>query len=93
MKNILVTTKHRGVFVGTVDDDNDLTREHLTDLQRCKMVVRWRNSNGLPYFAKHGPTENCQVSKATDALVIRDVTAVFAVTDEAAAKIWADEQA
>mgnify|MGYP000644476292 CR=1 FL=1 len=37
MKNILVTTQHRGVFFAQVDDNSDLTQRTLTNLKNCKM--------------------------------------------------------
>ena len=86
----MVTTKHRGVFLARVTKDNDLTRTTLTELYAARMVIRWRNGKGLSYMATNGPTAECKLSPAADWPVIHDVTAVCAVTDEAAAKIWGD---
>lgn len=86
----MVTTKHRGVFLAQVPADKDLTAETLTDLKNARMVIRWRNGKGLQGMAKSGPTSNCKLSPMSDIPVIHSVTAVFDVTDEAAAKIWAD---
>ena len=91
MKNVMITTEHRGVFLAQVDDDNDLTRKTLTDLYNVRMVIRWRNGQGLSYMALHGPTLDCKLAPAIDWPVIHDVTSVAAVTDEAAAKIWGNE--
>ena len=91
MINVLITTKHRGVFAARATDATDLTAEHITSLKDVKMVVRWRNLNGLPFFAKHGPTDKCKVSDSADAYIVRDVTAVFAISNEAASKIWRDD--
>lgn len=88
MLNILLTTKHRGVFVAQVDEDTDLTKKTLTNLKNGKMVIKWRNREGLQGIANYGPTENCKLSAMSDIPVIHDVTAIFAITDKAAQKIW-----
>lgn len=88
MKNILVTTKHRGVFCAQVPKDKDLTPTSLTDLKNAKMVIRWRSGKGLQGMANSGPTEDCLLSASSDIAVIHDITAVFYISDEAAKKIW-----
>lgn len=90
--NILITTEHRGVFLAQTTEKTDLTQKHIEHLRRVKMVVKWRNGDGLPGMAKYGPTDNCKISSEADAPIIRDVTAVWTVTDEAAAKIWKDNE-
>lgn len=87
MKNVMITTSHRGVFLCQVNGQ-DLTQRTLTNLKNCRMVVRWRNGEGLQGMANYGPTENCQLSPMSDIEVIHDITAIFTVKDEAAKKIW-----
>lgn len=87
MKNILITTQHRGVFLARANDNADLTARSLTDLSDVIMVINWRNEKGVQGIAADGPA-NCKLSAITDAVVIHDVTAVFSVTDQAASKIW-----
>lgn len=84
----MITTKHRGVFLGQVKTNTDLTAKTLTDIANCKMVIKWRNGKGLDYMASHGPTDKCMVSPGHDVEVLHDITAVWKVSDEAAAKIW-----
>jgi hypothetical protein len=88
LRNIMITTQHRGVFLAQVKAGQDLTPKTLTDLKNACMVVRWRNDEGLQGMARTGPTDNCKISPQSDLLVVHDVTAVFDVSDTAAAKIW-----
>ena len=88
MKNLMFTTKHRGVFVGKVADEMDLTPTTLTNIKEARMVIRWRGGNGVQGIAAEGPTENCKLSSISDIDVLHDVTGVFPVSDAAAEKIW-----
>ena len=87
MKKILVTTKHRGVFLAQADDDADISLKTLTGLKNGIMVINWRNGKGVQGIATDGP-DNCKLSAMSDIPVLHDVTAVFSVTDAAAEKIW-----
>jgi len=82
MKPILVTTKHRGVFAGLVPEDHDMNlREFpMTD---AKMAIRWRTKKGLMELAHIGPNKQSLISAPADIPMLFDVTAVFAITDEA----------
>lgn len=88
MKNIMITTEFRGVFCAQVEDSADLTPRTLTGLKNARMVIRWRNGEGLQGMANYGPTPECKLSPISDIPVIHGVTAVFEITDEAAKKIW-----
>ena len=90
MKNVLITTQHRGVFCCKVPKTYDLTPKTLTNLKDCRMVIKWRNGEGLQGMCKYGPTEDCMLSPQSGIEVIHDVTGVFNITDEAASKIWGD---
>jgi len=89
MKNILITTKkeHGGVFLAQAKDDADLTEKSLANLENVIMVINWRNGKGVQGVAADGP-KDCKLSAITNAYVIHDVTAVFAVSDAAAKLIW-----
>lgn len=87
MKNILVTTAHRGVWFAQVEETKDLTTETLTDLKNCKMAIVWGTTKGIQELCQTGPTTRSKISIASDIPVLHKVTAVFAVTDDAA-KIW-----
>jgi hypothetical protein len=87
LKNILVTTSHRGVWFAQVPHDKDLTPTTLTDLKNCRMAIYWGTTKGLQQLCKTGPTESSKISDTADIAVIHQVTAVFSVTDQAAA-VW-----
>ena len=82
MKAILVTTKHRGVFGGLVDDDQDL-RANTMSLKEARMAIRWGTTKGLMQLADSGPTSNSNISAPADIPVLHDITAVFEIKDEA----------
>ena len=82
MKAILVTTKHRGVFGGLVDDDQDL-RANMMSLKEARMAIRWGTTKGLMQLADSGPTSNSNISAPADIPVLHDITAVFEIKDEA----------
>jgi hypothetical protein len=86
MKNIIVTTEHRGVFFAQVDPKADLTAKTLTNLKNCKMAIYWGTTRGLMELAEEGPTNKSRISAPADIPVIHDVTAIFSVTAKAAKK-------
>ena len=87
MKNILITTAHRGVWFAQVDDATDLTQRTLTNLKRTRMAIYWNTKNGLQELCSVGPNEGSKISTESPIEVLHDVTAVFAVSDQAAA-VW-----
>ena len=88
MLNIMVTTSNKGVFCCQVADNEDLSTKVLKNLKNCRMVVKWRNNEGLLGMANYGPTANCLLSPMADLITLHDVTAIFQVTDKAAGLIW-----
>jgi len=87
MKNILITTQHRGVWFAQIDKKADLTQKVLTNLKNCKMAIRWGTTNGLHQLCETGPTRSSKISSPCNIAVLHDITAVFDVTDKAA-KEW-----
>lgn len=87
MKNILITTKHRGVWFAQVEDGEDLTSTTLTNLKNCRMAIYWGTQRGLHQLCETGPTESSRISAPADIEVLHDVTAVFSVTQQAA-EVW-----
>lgn len=87
MKNILITTAHRGVWFAQVDPSTDLSLRTLTGLKKCRMAIYWNTKKGLQELAAIGPNSGSKISVASGIEVIHDVTAIFEVTDEAA-KVW-----
>ena len=82
-KAVMVTTKHRGVFFGYATD----TEGETIKLRSARMCIYWSaNLRGVVGLASHGPDSNCKISPPAT-VQLRDVTAVFDVT-EAAVKLW-----
>ncbi len=78
---VIVTTEHRGVFFGYATD----TSGAVIDLKRARMAISFGTTRGLMELAETGPTSRSKVSARAD-LEVRKITAVFAVTEEAAKK-------
>ena len=85
MKAVIVTTEHRGVFFGYVEDNADLTKTTLS-LKNARMAIRWRTAKGIAELAEIGPNENSLIGAKADIPVIHKVTAVFLVTTQAEEK-------
>ena len=79
---VLVTTAHRGVFFGyATKTDGD-----TIDLKRARLCVYWSSDlKGFMGLASDGPSAGCRIGPAAD-IQLRNITAVVAVTPEAAAK-------
>lgn len=86
MKNILITTKHRGVWFAQVEQDKDITQTTLTNLKNCRMAIRWNTTGGLQELCGVGPNSGSKIGHTSDIEVMHDITAVFSVTDQAAEK-------
>ena len=82
---VLVTTRHRGVFAGEIDDGADL-RETMLPLRNARMAIRFGTTRGLMQLAETGPTDSSKISAPADIPVLHDITAIFAITDAAWAK-------
>ena len=88
MKAIIVTTQHRGVFFGLVQDDQDMNARTMA-LKDARCAIRWGTTNGVAELAATGPGKNSKIGSAVDLDALHDITAVWAVTEAAAAK-WRD---
>ena len=86
MKNVLITTQHRGVFFAQISESADLTAKMLTDLKNCRMAIYWGTTKGVMELATEGPNSNSKIGSPADIDVLHDITAVFNVTDKAAEK-------
>ncbi|MCB0583702.1 MAG: hypothetical protein KDD10_30760 [Phaeodactylibacter sp.] len=95
MKNVLITTEWKGVFLAQCEDDADLSLQKsrtLNGLSNIIMVINWRNALGVTGICTAGP-DNCKLSPATpECPALPGVTGVFGITDAAAKKIWRDEK-
>lgn len=86
MKSVILTTKHRGVFYAEVDESMDLSESTLKGLKNCRMAIYWGTKKGVMELAEAGPNTSSKISAKADIPVLHDITAVFAVTDEASEK-------
>ena len=85
MKQVLVTTAHRGVFAGQIDDEQDVAAKAMP-LKNARMAIYWGTSKGVMQLAESGPTSSSKISAAADIPMLHDITALFSITDEAWAK-------
>lgn len=81
MKAILVTTQHRGVFMGMVPDEQPLT-DRTMRLESAKMAIYWGATKGVAELAETGPTRSSKIGAPAN-VTIHDITAVWEVTNEA----------
>jgi hypothetical protein len=83
---VLATTKHRGVFFGTLAAEPDGTTVTLTGAQ---MAIYWSSAmRGVFGLASIGPDAECRIGGPVPSLTIHDVTALAPCTDAAVAR-WA----
>ena len=87
MKPVLVTTEHRGVFFGYVDEYPNLDESNTIKLDSAKMAIRWGTDKGVMQLANEGVQESSLISSMADIPSLAKVTAVFAVTKQAE-KTW-----
>ena len=83
-KYVLVTTKHRGVFAGVLEEDGGEDFVVLTAARNC---VYWSQSNhGFLGLAQVGPQEGSRVGPKVDRIKLYGVTSCTECTDEAREK-------
>lgn len=84
-KAILISTQHRGVFFGLVDEETDLQQRTLS-LKNARCAIRWGTKGGIAELAEQGPNASSRIGSPADIEAIHDITAVWNVTDEAREK-------
>ena len=86
-KPVVVTTAHRGVFVGLLEastvDTVTMTNAHM-------VVYYSAGTRSVMGLASKGPQRGSKVSPAVARIVLRNVTAVIDATPEAQAQ-WESE--
>jgi len=82
MKPVLVTTQHRGVFAGLIDDDQDISAKAMP-LKNARMAIRFGTTRGVMELVETGPTVNSLISAPADIPMLHDITALFEITDQA----------
>ncbi len=81
---VLITTDttKRGVFMGFIDP-KDADKETL-EAHEVRMAVFWSTDvKGVIGLAAIGPTKSCRITAAAKRAVLKGVTAVLEITDEA----------
>lgn len=79
---VLVTTAHRGVFMGYAD----ATDGDVIVLRRARLCVYWsRDVKGFMGLAATGPSKDCRIGPPAD-IELRAITSVAEVTPEAVAR-------
>lgn len=87
-KPVLITTQHRGVFAGLIDEQQDIAAKAMP-LKAAKMAIYWGTTKGLMELCDTGPTSKSRISASADIPILHDITAVF----EISAKAWDKWQA
>ena len=83
MRNVVVTTAHRGIFVGKTDAEPTAETCVLVD---ARMIVHFSaDTRSVVGLTQRGPRPGSRVSPAATRLGLRNVTAIMDATDEAAA--------
>lgn len=85
MKQVLITTQHRGVFAGEIADDQNLAAKAMP-VRNARMAIYFGTTRGLLELAETGPTSKSRISAAADIPMLHDITAVFSITDAAWSK-------
>lgn len=88
MAHVIVTTSHRGVFFGKLDDRYD--GQPVVRISDARMVVYWSaDCRSVVGLAANGPSAGCKIGPAAPAITLRDVTSVIEVADSAVKKFEA----
>ena len=82
MKAVLVTTQHRGVFMGYVPDEQDMNARTMR-LENAKCAIYWKTKKGVAELAHIGPNKESIIGSPATIEALHDITAVWAVTAKA----------
>lgn len=81
-KAVVVTTEHRGVFFGYVENDSELPSK--IEIVNARMCVYWTTeTKGVLGLASSGPKEGCRITHPVPKLTLYKVTAVMDASPEA----------
>lgn len=82
---VLITTEHRGVFFGYVDDESKFPSEiTLTKMRNC---IQWSGMKGFLELTTAGPNKQCRVGPAAARGTLAKCTGRWDVEPEAV-KAW-----
>ena len=82
---VLVTTEHRGVFFGYVEDASKFPSEVTLTKMRC--CIQWRNMKGFLELTTTGPTKDCRIGPAANRGTLAKLTGMWDV-EPAAVEAW-----
>lgn len=82
-KPLLVTTEFKGVFYGYGVPSS----EENIELEDCRNAIYWATTRGFLELATTGPNKNSRIGSKAQKVILRKVTSVTEVTQEAA-KVW-----
>ena len=81
--SVLVTTEHRGVFMGYIDPAT--VDAEILELDKARLCVYWSSDvKGFMGLAAHGPTSDCRIGPPAN-IRLRAITSVLTLTPEAEA--------
>ncbi len=87
-KAVLITTEHRGVFFGYVEDASKLPAE--ITLSDARMIVYWDSATkGVLGLASAGATKDCKIGLKVPKFTAWKITSVSECTPEAVKSIEA----
>jgi len=85
LKPVLVTTAHRGVFFGYVEDYD--VGQKTIQLQDARMCVYWSAAmKGVGGLAAVGPDTDCKIAPRVASHMLNDITSIASVEPDAAEK-------
>lgn len=85
---VVVTTAHRGIFVGYTNDKPDA--ETIT-LEKARMIVFFSaDTRGVLGLATRGPQHGSRVTPAVERITLREITAVMKASPQAV-EAWESE--
>lgn len=91
---VLITTDNtkRGVFMGWIDEkDCELPLKEELEAREVRMCVYWSTDvKGVLGLAANGPSANCRISPAVKKAMIKGVTHISEISEEAV-KAWRKE--
>ena len=80
---VLITTEHRGVFFGYVEDEGKFPEAvTLTKMRNC---IQWRGLNGFLELTTTGPIAACRVGPAAERGTLAKCTGMWDVEPVAVA--------
>lgn len=84
-KAVIVTTEHRGIFFGYVDENADLTTK-IIELKNARLCVYWCSDvKGFMGLGVSGPLKGSRIGPRTNKIILQNVTSVIEPSKKAIA--------